>query len=162
MAWLTTIFGQQGELDAWQACARAVLIFAYGLLLVRIAGRRVFGKWSALDIVLSIIIGSNLSRAMTGSAPLWGTLAATTVLVLLHWVLAHLAARLQPVSRLVEGSPIILARGGEMTRGERIRHSVSEADLAEALRQSGISRPEEAEQITLEPSGKITILKREA
>ena len=32
-----------------------------------------FGRWSALDIVLAIITGSSLSRARTGSAPLWGT-----------------------------------------------------------------------------------------
>lgn len=50
-----------------QDCARAVLVFICGLVLVRIAGRRVFGQWSALEIVVSIIIGSNLSRALTGS-----------------------------------------------------------------------------------------------
>lgn len=85
----TYLFGPQGHPLWWQECARAALIFAYGLALVRIAGRRVFGKWSALDIIVSVIVGSNLSRALTGSAPLFGTLAATTLLMALHWVLAQ-------------------------------------------------------------------------
>jgi len=96
MGLLSTIFGETGNLTIAQECARAVLILIYGLAILRIAGRRIFGKWSALDIIVSIIVGSNLSRALTGSAPLLGTIAATTVLVGLHWVLARVAAHRQP------------------------------------------------------------------
>jgi hypothetical protein len=84
------------------------------LLLIRLAGRRVFGRWSALDIIVSIIVGSNLSRALTGSAPLFGTIVATTLLMLLHWVLAHLAARSRSVSRILEGTPIALSQEGRL------------------------------------------------
>ena len=110
------VFGNGPDLDWYQECARAALIFVYGLVLVRIAGRRIFGKWSALDIVVSIIIGSNLSRALTGSAPLWGTLIATTLLVALHWVLARLVAAFPGFSRVVEGRSIELARHGADVR----------------------------------------------
>src|SRR3954471_6266155 len=112
MVALDSVFGSDGHLTWWQECARAVLIFGYGLALVRLAGRRVFGKWAALDIIVSIIVGSNLSRALTGSAPLLGTLAATTLLMVLHWLLAHAAARSPRLSRLVEGPAIELARDG--------------------------------------------------
>src|SRR3954453_13507002 len=40
-----TVFGAQGHLLWWQECMRAIVIFIYGLALVRMAGRRVFGKW---------------------------------------------------------------------------------------------------------------------
>ena len=109
---MDAIFGSGPDLAWYQECARAVLIFLYGLALVRIAGRRIFGKWSALDIVVSIIIGSNLSRALTGGAQLWGTLAATTLLVALHWVLARLVVASPGFSRIVEGRPAELARHG--------------------------------------------------
>src|SRR5690348_10535150 len=88
---IDTIFGVKDHITVGQECARAVLIFVYGLIALRISGKRTFARWSALDIVLSIIIGSNLSRALTGSAPLGGTLAAVAVLILLH-VAASLAA----------------------------------------------------------------------
>jgi uncharacterized membrane protein YcaP (DUF421 family) len=162
MDWMATLFGHKNDLDIWQECARAVLIFLYGLLLVRVAGRRIFGKWSALDIVLSIIIGSNLSRAMTGGAPLGGTLAATTLLVLLHWLLAQMSARIPAISHALEGRAIVIARGGDMADGPRVWHAISHADLAEALRQSGVDKAEDADRITLEPSGKITVLKHKS
>jgi uncharacterized membrane protein YcaP (DUF421 family) len=153
------IFGSGSDLAWYQECARAVVIFVYGLVLVRIAGRRIFGKWSALDIVVSIIIGSNLSRTLTGSAQLWGTLAATTLLVALHWVLARLVVASPGFSRVIEGRPAELARHGAVREATLGRHSVSKADLDEALRQSGVEDIAAARVVTLEPSGKITVLK---
>lgn len=156
---LGDVFGTAGLMSWWQECLRALVIFVYGLALVRVAGRRVFGKWSALDIVVSVIVGSNLSRALTGSAPLSGTLAATTLLMVLHWVLAQAAARSPRVSGIVEGSPIELARGGMAGLEALTRHSISHHDLQEALRQSGVEHVDDTRLIVLEPSGKITVLK---
>ncbi len=159
MDWAKAVFGASHELSVGQECARAALIFLYGLLLVRFAGRRVFGKWAALDIVVSVIVGSNLSRALTGSAPLLGTLAATAFLMGLHWLFAHAAARWRPVSRAVEGAAVELGKDGRLDDGLRRRWAVSEADLDEALRQSGIRSVGEAQLLMLEPSGKISVLK---
>lgn len=156
------VFGSGSDLAWYQECARAAVVFVYGLVLVRIAGRRIFGKWSALDIVVSIIIGSNLSRALTGNAQLWGTLAATTLLVALHWVLARLVATSPAFSRIIEGRAVELARHGAPKGSARQRYAVSEADLDEALRQSGVDDIAHARIVTLEPSGKITVLKHDA
>jgi uncharacterized membrane protein YcaP (DUF421 family) len=160
MQTLDWIFGHTQHVNAWQACARAVLIFAYGLLLTRLVGRRLFGKWSALDIVVSIIVGSNLSRALTGSAPLFATLVATTLLFALHWILARLAAQSQKASRLLEGLPIVIARDGELEVERLHQNAISDADVNEALRQSGVRDVANTEVLTLEPSGKITVIKR--
>lgn len=160
MDWSAALFGEPGHLSVLQECARALLIFFYGLLLVRLAGRRIFGKWGALDIIVSIVVGSNLSRALTGGAPLLGTMAATTLLIALHWVLAHLAARSPAVSHAVEGRAVALTDANGVNSKMQVRHAVTEADLNEALRQTGIERVEDARQLTLEPSGKITVLKK--
>ncbi len=148
------------EVTAAQLCARAVLILFYGLFVVRLVGRRVFGKWAALDIVVAIVVGSNLSRAMTGNAPLWGTLAATTVLMVVHILLAQLAARSRAASRWFEGRPIVLAREGHADRRSWTRHSVSAADIEEALRRHGLAQLSEAQELVLEPSGTISVRPR--
>jgi uncharacterized membrane protein YcaP (DUF421 family) len=158
METLQAIFGQQHNLSFGQECARAVLIFVFGLLLVRLAGRRVFGKWAALDIVVSIVVGSMLSRALTGSAPLMGTLAASVIFVALHGLLANAAARWQGFARVLEGRSIDLARDGRIDQAKRKRHSVSLTDFDEALRRSGITDMTKVKQVTLEPSGRITVI----
>lgn len=158
-AWLTAIFGETGEVSALQECARAGLIFFYGLAVVRLLGRRIFGKWAALDIVVSIVVGSNLSRALTGSAPLFGTILATSVLMGLHWVLARAAAWRPAFSHALEGRSIRLAQDGALDPEAMKRHAVTEADLQEALRQVSLDTVRGTRRITLEPSGKITVVK---
>lgn len=153
------VFGTQGHVSWLEECARGALIFFFGLALVRLGGRRIFGRWSALDIVVSIIIGSNLSRALTGTAPLWGTLAASGLLVALHWVLARLSAQYRRLSEILEGRAVLLARDGLALTEPFHRRLVSEADLREALHQSGVPDLAATRRVTLEPSGKITVLK---
>lgn len=161
MTW-SGLFGTKPDISWWQECDRAVLIFVYGLALVRVAGRRVFGKWSALDIVVSIIVGSSLSRALTGTAALGGTLIATTAMMALHWVLAQTAARWPRFADVVEGLPIHLKRDGRPDRATLLRQSISHRDLEEALRQNSIDDPQEARQMVLEPSGRITVVKQKS
>jgi uncharacterized membrane protein YcaP (DUF421 family) len=157
---LDDVFGATGHVDWRQECARAVLVFAYGIAIVRIAGRRVFGRWSALDIVVAIIAGSSLSRALTGSAPLWGTLLATTLMFAVHELLTVASARAPWLSRLVEGRPAVLGRDGKIDVHAMHRHRVSEAALGEALRTSGLADASEARLVLLEPNGRISVLKR--
>jgi uncharacterized membrane protein YcaP (DUF421 family) len=159
---LTAVFGQHGSLNPGQECARAALILFCGWAMIRTLGRRAFGRWSALDIVVSIIVGSNLSRALTGSAPLWGTLLATIVIFALHQLVAIACASHPRISHFVEGASIKLVEGGRVVEGAFLRHGVSEADLNQALRQAGLDEPGQARLITLEPSGKITVIRASA
>jgi uncharacterized membrane protein YcaP (DUF421 family) len=155
---LLGVFGVTNHIEWWQAVPRAFVVFVFGLLLLRISGRRTFARWSALDIIVSIIMGSSLSRALTGAAPLGGTMLAMTLLAFLHWVLARMAARSQRFARLVEGSAAILGQSGAVFEGELRRHNISETDMQEALRKEGVTDVAKARQITLEPSGVITVL----
>jgi uncharacterized membrane protein YcaP (DUF421 family) len=157
---LDTIFGTTNDVNAAQETARAVVVFVYGLLLVRVVGRRAFSKWSAVNIVVSVIVGSNLSRTLTGGAPLGGTLLATSVLMAIHFVLARSSSRSERVSRWVEGRALPLTREGRLQCDTLHQHNVSDADLAEALHTAGLDSLDDARALILEPSGKISVLKR--
>jgi len=161
---LIAVFGVQNHLLVPQEAARAVLLFFYGLLLLRISGPRMFGRWSALDVVISIMVGSALARAMTGGAPLAGTMMAAAVMVLLHVGLAHWAARNPAVARLIEGKAITLVDHGRIDHQARQRCRISEADLHEALRQNGVdgeAHLDNVKVVTLEPSGHLSVVKRD-
>jgi uncharacterized membrane protein YcaP (DUF421 family) len=121
-----------------------------------------FGHWSALDIVISIMVGSALARAMTGSAPLLGTMVAAAVMACLHVILAHLIARSDALAQLVEGKAITLIDRGRIDHSARSRNKISEADMREALRQHGIDGEAKAanvKRMTLEPSGTLSVVK---
>jgi len=161
---LETIFGGLRDLGIAQECARAVLVFFYGLVMLRLSGRRTFAQMSAVDLIISIIVGSNLSRAMTGGVPFWGTLAAVAVLVALHLLLAGIVARSSRLSHLIEGGPVVLAEDGAIREGARLRCKISLSDLAESLREHGLDGLGElgkVRKLVLEPSGKISVIRRD-
>ncbi len=157
--WSEAIFAADHHLGIGAKCVRAVIIFFFGLLLIRLAGRRIFGKWSALDIVVSIMAGSNLSRAITGTAPMVATMAATAVLVALHWAFAKWAVHSKTAARVLEGEAVELGRNGELYEDIMKQWSVSGRDLAESMRQSKVKSLSEMHEAILEPSGKINVSK---
>src|ERR1700759_826197 len=112
-----------------QECARAVLVFIYGYVLLRIAGRRAFGKWAALDFIIQIIVGSALARVITGDAAIGGTFAATGLMVGLHFLLSWAVAHSDRVSQLLEGRTVVLSEGSHIDHKKRKAHLVSTGDL---------------------------------
>jgi uncharacterized membrane protein YcaP (DUF421 family) len=158
-----TIFGSTDHVSAAQACARAAVIFFYGLVLLRLSGRRTFAEMSALDTIIIIVAGSVLSRAVTGSAPMDTVMAGAGMLILLHWLTAHLLARNERLANLVEGAPIILARDGVVDDEARKKSKIAASEIDEALREHGLDGAEElgkARKLTLERSGRISVIRR--
>lgn len=161
---LLFVFGEQNHLNIWQECARAVVIFFYAWAMLRLSGRRTFAHWSALDIVVSFIIGSALGRVLTGSAPFPGTLAAVAVIVLLHALIARAMAASRPLARLVEGEPVMLVDHGQVCEPALRKYMIAMTDLQEAMRQEGLDWPgglENTKHVMLEPNGKISVVKRD-
>src|SRR5438046_1938686 len=126
---MNEIFGTLHHVTSLQECARAALVFAFGFLILRLAGRRSFGKWSALDFILSIIIGSSLARVITGEAPIDGTFAAVAVMIAMHFALSLAVANSEMMSKLIEGTTVVLSNGGQLDDKVRRSHLVSNADL---------------------------------
>jgi uncharacterized membrane protein YcaP (DUF421 family) len=144
----------------WLMAIRAVLVLIFSIALFRLLDRRVFGKYAALDVVVSVLVGSTLSRGITGNAPFIPTLAAVAVLVGAHALLAHLAARYGWFDRLTKGRPILLLRDGHLDRHASHRHNIAEQDVLEALRTKGGRDLAQIEAAYLERSGAISIIRK--
>src|SRR5690606_41879954 len=65
-----------GEIEVTQMMLRAGVVYAATLLVVRLGSKRLMGRATAFDIILGIMIGSVMSRAINGSAGVGATLAA--------------------------------------------------------------------------------------
>ncbi|WP_372783789.1 DUF421 domain-containing protein [Phenylobacterium sp.] len=161
MDMLRTLIGpDNGDASALQLCARAVILFLVGIAYIRIAGRRTFSQASPLDIVVALVVGSNLSRAMTGKAPFWPALAATLLLVVLHRVFAMLTIRWGWLAKLMKAEPVVLLRDGVEDHKAMASHGIGHADLLEGLRLEQVERPEDAHLATLENNGRISVVRR--
>lgn len=156
---LRTLIGpDDGYQTMAQLSVRAVAMFVFGILCVRIAGRRTFSQAAPLDIIVYLIVGSNLSRIITGNANVFPTMAATLTLVVLHRLLAYASLHKNPVSSLIKSNPTVLVRDGVADAQALAREGLSQDDLLEALRLKQVGRIEDARLATLERSGKVSVL----
>src|SRR5215212_12078851 len=104
------------ELTPGQMAVRAVLTFLITVAIVRLGNKRLFGKGTAFDLVVAIMIGSVMSRAITNASALLATWLAGLVLVGMHWLLATLSYHLNWFGPLVKGHPVLLVNDGEIQR----------------------------------------------
>ncbi len=123
-----------GEVNAGQMALRAILIYGFTLALVRLGSKRFLSEATAFDVIVAIMLGSVMSRAINGSAPFFPTVLAGVVLLGLHWLFAVLAFHTSWFGSLVKGDPVLLIKDGTIQRQGMRRGSVSSQDLAQALR----------------------------
>ncbi len=143
----------------WQMCIRAVLIFIYALILIRIGSTRAFGKNASLDIVIAVVLGSILSRALTANARFFPTLAAGATLVLAHLVLSKLILRSRTLGHLIKGVEILLVRNGEIQWDGMRKASVTLHDLKEGIRSGkGVADLSKVRAAYMERNGQISVI----
>lgn len=112
----------------------------------------------ALDIVVALIVGSNISRVMTGKAAFLPVVAATLVLVVLHRLLAVATMRWDWLSWLVKARPIRIITDGHIDPHALRRVTLCEADLHEAIRMEQVDGPDKVAIGTLEGNGKVSVV----
>lgn len=152
---------EASEIGVGQMMLRAVIIYSVTLAVVRLGSKRFLGKATAFDVILGIMIGSVMSRAINGSAGLLPTLAAGAVLIALHGVFARLSYRTDWFGNYVKGRPVLLVEDGRVQPDGMQESSVSENDLAEALRLQGLKNDTTRVQTAyLERDGTISVIPR--
>ncbi len=160
--YLQTLLGlgqDVGEVSAVQMALRAILIYGFTLALVRLGSKRFLSEATAFDVIVAIMLGSVMSRAINGSAPFVPTVLAGVVLLGLHWLFAVLAFHTSWFGSLVKGDPVLLIKDGTIQRQGMRRGSVSSQDLAQALRlQTNQTDPAAIQLAYLERNGQISFV----
>jgi uncharacterized membrane protein YcaP (DUF421 family) len=162
---LTLVFGgdtPMRPLASGQIAARAVLVYVVGLTLVRIGKSRLISRASPIDVILGFILGSLLSRGITGNASISETLVASAVLIGIHWSFTAIGCRCEWFDTLIKGHSKPLVVDGEI-RWEALREShISKEDLMGELRLNAnlddLSRVRVAYK---ERSGEVGVIKTE-
>ena len=147
-----------GDVDSVQMALRVIAVYAIMLAMVRLASKRFLSKASAFDVVVAIMLGSIMSRAINGSAPFLPTVVASAALLGLHWLFATLAAH-TAFGTLVKGEPRLLIKDGRIQEDGLREAKLSAKDLNEALRlEAGDADPSKVKRAYLERNGSISIV----
>ncbi len=147
------------EVGAGQMALRTLIVYAAALAIVRLGSRRFLSEAAAFDVIVAIMLGSIVSRAINGSAPLVPTLLAGAVLLGVHWLIAVLAFHTSWLGSIVKGNRVLLIRDGKVQREGLRKASITSEDLGEAMRlQIGQTDPARVQLAYMERNGKISVL----
>jgi uncharacterized membrane protein YcaP (DUF421 family) len=162
--WLAgEVFGGDYPVDPLklhQVAARAAAVFVIGLAIVRLGKSRLIGRVTALDVILGFILGSLLSRGITGHASISGTAAASATIVFIHWLLTFFACRSHGFGTFIKGHSFPLVKDGEVDQQAMLRSHISPHDLEEEARLRGLETIGEVHLAYKERNGEVSIIGR--
>jgi uncharacterized membrane protein YcaP (DUF421 family) len=161
LEFLGQILSVGDETGNWyQTALRAILIYFSALLFVRIGEKRFMGKNTAFDVILGVIFGSVISRAINSTGAIFETLVASLVLVVLHWLSALISFHSDHLGDFFKGSTRQLISDGEIMWDEMQKSHISKKDLMGQLRSEGNTEDiDSVKKAILERSGEISVIK---
>lgn len=161
MEWIETIFGSGKELNMLQMTCRGIAAFFVALIMIRLAGQRTFGKQSALDNVVMIMLGAVLSRAVVGASGIMPVIGACTAMSLTHRILGWLSTYHDWIGRIVKGNQFCLYRNGREETRTMKKLLISSKDLMEGVRmQLNADSLEDVDSIYIERNGELSVIKK--
>jgi uncharacterized membrane protein YcaP (DUF421 family) len=142
----------------------SVLALLWVVLLTRIVGLRSFSKMTTFDFVMTVAMGSLVAGAAqaTGWTGFAQALAAMAGLFAVQWAIARGRHLSDGFEDLVQNTPVILMRDGDICDAALRATRVARADLIAKLRQAGVAEMRDVRLVVLETTGDISVLAGDA
>lgn len=142
---------------------RALVVYVFLLLALRVFGRRELGQFTAFDLVVLLTLSNILQNAMIGSDnSLLGGLIGATVLLTANFGLAYAVFRSRSVQRFVAGEPRILILDGVLQNQALAAQRLTEQDLLATVHNQGLEDFSQVHLAISEPNGIISVIPKRA
>src|SRR5258705_11354142 len=111
----------------WELILRAVVVYLFLILLLRLTGKRQVGQLAPFDLVLLLVLSNAVQNSMNaGDNSLIGGLIAASTLVAFNMLVGVATYRSKTLEALIEGRPQVLIHNGKLypqaMRDARLTH----------------------------------------
>lgn len=163
ITYFNTNFSTRPETITFSVLAlRALVAYCCAVIIIRIAKQRLMGKYTALDLVVLLMLGSLLGNSIISTVPFYLTLSVPFVLISCHWLFCALAFYSNTVGKWLKGRTYILIENGAINRENLRKSYITENDLFSALRMNAhVLDPRDVKLAILERSGHISVIPQE-
>ena len=150
------------SLPWWEFVLRALLIYFFLILILRLTGKRQIGQMSPFDLVLLLVLSNAVQNSMNGGDnSVGGGLILAGTLVLCNALLNFITARNRALERLIEGAPQVLIFNGKVMQKTLDAQGVTQDELEGAMRVGGCEKIKDVHLATLEINGQISVVRAE-
>lgn len=148
---------------SWMDLVRVVVVglTAYVALVVilRFSGKRTLSKLNAFDLVVTVALGSTLSTILLSKDVSWAEGAvALALLTILQMCVTWISVRSRATRKVVSSTATLLAADGRMLDDAMVQQRVTQSQLLQAVRQSGLGSFADIGAIVLESDGTLSVV----
>jgi uncharacterized membrane protein YcaP (DUF421 family) len=148
------------EVPAWELIIRAIVVYTFLLIGLRLTGKRQVGQLAPFDFILLLILSNAVQNSMNaGDNSLIGGLISATGLILINLLMGWATFRNRKIASFIEGEPSILIHRGKVNKKLMKKEMMSHEELQEALRRHDCFNFHEVEFAILETNGSISLKK---
>ncbi|SDJ44251.1 DUF421 domain-containing protein [Streptomyces indicus] len=141
---------------------RTVAVYLIVLVLLRFAGKRDLAQLNTFDLVVMLLLSNVVQNAVIGpDDSVTGAAFGAAVLMVVNAAMVRAAQASDRLGRLLEGTPVELARDGRWLAGPVRRYGLRTADLDVAVRRQGGDDVAETTTVSLEPGGTLLVTLRD-
>jgi uncharacterized membrane protein YcaP (DUF421 family) len=150
------------HLSLGEKVIRAVVIYLFLVIALRLVGKRELSQLNTLDFVVLLAVANAVQNGLIGADnSVTGALVGAVTLFAVDGALAYVLFRQVRLRLLVEGTPTVLIDRGDVIEEALRQEELTREDLLAALQSSGATTFDEVERASLEPSGKVVFVPKE-
>jgi len=145
----------------WELVVRAVVVYGFLIVLLRLTGKRQIGQLAPFDLVLLLVLSNAVQNSMNGGDnSLVGGLVSATTLIAVNYGIGLATFRNKRLEALIEGRPELIIHNGRVFEDAMRNAKLTHHELTAALRQAGCTCAEEVQAAILENNGSISVVRR--
>src|SRR5437899_2060862 len=145
----------------WEFIVRAVVVYLFLLVLLRLTGKRQVGQLAPFDLVLLLVLSNAVQNSMNGGDnSLIGGLISAVSLIVLNYLVGVATYRSKTIEAFIEGRPQVLIHDGKLFEGTMASAKLTHHELNAALRQAGCACVDDVQSALLETNGSISVIPR--
>lgn len=147
------------ELDLTGIILRVSVMYLFALALVRISGKQTLGQLTAMDFIVTLIIGDLFDDVFWTEVPIVQGMVAFAALVFLHILVTFFSSHNKRFYRLVTPPASLLIEDGRLVQKSLQQERLRPEDVQADLRLKGEEHLREIKEAWLEPSGQVSVIK---
>jgi uncharacterized membrane protein YcaP (DUF421 family) len=150
------------HLSVGEKVLRAVLIYLFLVVALRVLGKRELGQTNTLDLVVLLLVANAVQNGIIGNdVSVTGAVIGAVTLFVVNELFTRAAYVFPVVSRVLEGDPSLLIRDGKPLRKALFRSGISLPELRAIARRQGFADLGEVHTAMLETNGVVTMFRED-
>ena len=150
------------DVSALEKVVRAILVYGFLVIAIRVVGRRELGQTNTLDLVVLLLIANAVQNGIIGNdISVTGAFLGAAALMIVNEAVNRTAYFLPWTEGVLEGDPTYLVRNGKPDTNELFRSAISLPELRAIARRQGFTGLDEVRTAILETNGAVSMFSKD-